>query len=738
MRVVEIHTAPELERLRPEWEALLAESASDTIFVTWEWMTAWWGAYGVPGELRIAACYDDSGVLRGIAPLRETTLTGYGQSVRALQFVGYAPGDCDSDYLDLIVARGCEQAVMDALRSHLAEQIRGGTLLRLHEIPETSPNLAALDGLASAMSLERTESLVDCSTVRLPAKWEDYLAMLRPRFRTKVRSVLRNLESREDVGFRFCQSMEDVERLLPVLYDLHERRWGAEGKPGVFGDPRKRDFYRAISALLLERGWLRFSWLEWRGRVLACQYGFAYQGVYFQLQEGYEPDSEHWNVGVGLRAWTIRQFLQEGLREYDFMAGTGRHKSDWGSEIKQNRRILLARVTPGNVLFFRGPQWEAEARRTLRTVLPEKAVRSLRGSAPAGHAGGDGWVRRTAARCYVNSPAPAVVRSLRNRYQVALQANGRLPKLSWRKRSQGAARIFYYHRVNDDRDPYFDAISTEHFEIHMRYLARNYRVVSLAEAYRYLEGGESTETVVAVTFDDGYRDNFECAYPILRRYGLPATIFLTTGHLDSGEPLWFEQLAEAIKNTTREHIDLEIDIPRRYWLRTIEEKLASNGRIFSLLRGFDDTSRRTWFAEILGLLGATGKSERRGKMLAWDQVRTMNANGIDFGGHTVTHPFLSKLTPQQAEWEVSECKRRIEEETQKPAGFFAYPNGREEDFAKSNKELLRKAGYRGAVTTIWGMNYRSTDRMELRRGGPWENSPEMFALKLDWYQLANQ
>jgi peptidoglycan/xylan/chitin deacetylase (PgdA/CDA1 family) len=116
----------------------------------------------------------------------------------------------------------------------------------------------------------------------------------------------------------------------------------------------------------------------------------------------------------------------------------------------------------------------------------------------------------------------------------------------------------------------------------------------------------------------------------------------------------------------------------------------------------------------------------------------MKASGIEFGGHTVTHPFLSKLTAEQAAWEVSECKRRIEEEMQAPVGFFAYPNGREEDFAASNKKILRDAGYRGAVTTIWGMNYRSTDPMELRRGGPWENHPGLFALKLDWYQLANQ
>jgi peptidoglycan/xylan/chitin deacetylase (PgdA/CDA1 family) len=115
----------------------------------------------------------------------------------------------------------------------------------------------------------------------------------------------------------------------------------------------------------------------------------------------------------------------------------------------------------------------------------------------------------------------------------------------------------------------------------------------------------------------------------------------------------------------------------------------------------------------------------------------MKAHGIDFGGHTVTHPFLSRMTREHMAWEVAECKRRIEEELQLPADYFAYPNGREEDFGEWNKEVLLSAGYRAAVTTKWGMNYRSTDRMELRRGGPWEDSRALFAYKLDWYQLVN-
>ena len=115
----------------------------------------------------------------------------------------------------------------------------------------------------------------------------------------------------------------------------------------------------------------------------------------------------------------------------------------------------------------------------------------------------------------------------------------------------------------------------------------------------------------------------------------------------------------------------------------------------------------------------------------------MKCHGIDFGGHTVTHPFISKLSGDQVFWEAAECKRRIEGELQLPVDHFAYPNGREEDFGSWNKDVIRKAGYCAAVTTMWGMNYASTDPMELRRGGPWESTLDLFAYKLDWYQLVN-
>lgn len=745
MKVVEIRREAELEQLRSVWDQLLTTSASSNIFVTWEWARAWWSSYGTPGQLRILLAYDDAGVLRGIAPLRSKTLTRYWRTAPALAFIG--DGSNDSDYLDFVISSGYEKDVLRAFWEHWKEDLRRGTVLQLNEIPEASPNLAQIQSLIVTEKLLVTDTEVRCATVHLPKTWEQYLGMLRPRFRTKVRSVLRNLESRPEVRFGFCQNAAELDRLLPTLFELHAKRWAQEGMPGVFGWQQKREFYFALSTLLLDRQWLRCSWLEWNGTILACQYGFAYGGTYFHLQEGYEPASEHWNVGIGLRAWSIREFLKEGLREYDFLSGVGRHKTDWGGILKSSRQLLLASPNLGNTLFSKGPEWSARVRDAIKPLVPEKILalrRSLRGNGavpaddgndPSTDPSPANRFTNLAAQCYFRLGVPTLVRPLRKQYQVSFST--RWPNIRWSRRTQPCARIFYFHRINDDADPFFPAMSTSLFEEEMRILAKYYKVVSLRELMCHLQDGPADDPVVAITFDDGYQDNYLNAFPILQKFGLPATIFLTTGGLDSRDPLWFEQLALALKTTKQDFVDLEIDVPRRFWTRTEAERLRSLDRIFALLRTLSDVERRRFLAEACQRLGFNSHGERKDKMLTWDQVRLMHATRIDFGGHTVTHPFLSRLTSEQAIWEVSECKRRIEHELQARVDYFAYPNGREVDFGEWNKNLLREAGYRAAVSTIWGMNYASTDPMELRRGGPWEPDPAVFTYKLDWYQLSN-
>jgi peptidoglycan/xylan/chitin deacetylase (PgdA/CDA1 family)/CelD/BcsL family acetyltransferase involved in cellulose biosynthesis len=737
MRVTEVRDPSEWQRLEPRWNRLLEASGAATTFLTWEWLTAWWTAYGREGDLRILVASDEEGLIRGIAPLRRDSVRRFGCTFEVLGFVG--DGSNDSDYLDFIVERGFEDEVVRAWAGHLAGAFDRGVMLRLNEIPAASANVAALRALSRTPVL--AEQAIECSTLSLPSGWNEYLGTLRPRFRTKIRSVLRNLESRPEVRFGFCETAPDLGRLLPTLFELHTRRWKHDGQPGVFGWDEKRRFYAELSPLLLDRGALRLSWLEWNGRLLACQYGFVHGTTYFHLQEGYEPASEHWNIGIGLRAWSIRTLLGAGIREYDFLAGVGRHKMDWGAGVKQSLRLVVGLPTYANLLYCRGPEWLQRTKDSVKEFVPQKVLarrdanarRPVVADPPSEHHGG---ARRAAALGYSRLGGPAVSRLIRRRFEASVSDDGRVVRSSWRRRRQPSARILYYHRVNDDRDLFFPATPLAAFDGQMRHIARHYKVVSLRALIDHLANG-SAEPVVAITFDDGYRDNCENAFPILQRYGLPATIFLATGSLDSREPLWFEKLAATLKATTQEFVDVELDVPRRFWLRTDDERLRANGELFSLLRRLPEGDRAERLAHVLCALGSPSGAVRPDAMLTWDQVRHMKRHGIDFGGHTVTHPYLSRLPPDRVDWELVECRRRIEAELQSEVLHFAYPNGRAEDFAAANKDALRRAGYEAAVTTLWGMNYPTTDRLELRRGGAWEEDDALFAYKMDWYQLVN-
>lgn len=745
MRISEVRDEATFESLRQEWNALLGQSAADTIFLTHEWISDWWKAYGTSGELRILLARDERGELLGIAPLRRRTGHRFGITRPVLAFAG--DGSADSDYLDFIIRRGSEARVMKAFLDELRPSLEGGTVLEVNGTPASSPAYELLHRFGEGAGMTMAETDIPCGTVLLPNTWDEYLKSLSPRFRTKIRSVMRSLTAEKAVEFELCTRPEQLNEYLPALYDLHTRRWARMAKPGVFGGNDKRRFYEAVSRTMMDRGWLFFSALRFRGKLLACQYGLLYGRTYLQLQEGYEPDSEHWNPGVGLRAWSIQQLIAAGITEYDFLAGVGRHKSDWGASVKSSRMSVIARENLSGSLYCRGPEWIVTARQTIKRATPDKWLQArdarqekdrIAGwlhlhQAPSQDAGVPEWVRSVAASLYYHSPALSIAPSLRDRYVFRTT-----PQLRLERRSRPTLRIVYYHRINDENDPFLPSMPVGKFEEHIRFLAKHYRILSVREALHRLDNGGPPEPAVAVTFDDGYGDNYTFALPVLERYGVPATVFLTTGSLDLREPMWFEVLSVALKKSPKEHVDLELAVPRRFPLRTQADRLAANDAIFAWLRTLPDSERRLQLEDILRRLNAPPAPELSGRMLTWDQVRDMQTRGIDFGGHTVTHPFVSRLTRERAISEIGDCKQRIEDELQQRVEHFAYPSGRELDFQPWNKRIVAEAGYKAAVSTIWGVNDPGVDRMELRRGQPWEDRVSLFAAKLDWYQLRDE
>src|ERR1039458_5342241 len=233
MKIAEIRDTGGLEALRPEWNVLLSKSASNTVFLTWEWISAWWSNYGEPGGLRIVTARDERDELVAIAPMRLRAEQRYKQRVPMLSFIG--DGSNDSDYLDFIAVRGREEEAVNAFHDHFAGSLRPGSVLALRTVPETSTFLPTLKRAAHKAGHSWQETEFPCSIVALPYTWDEYLRLPKPHFRTKIRSVLRNLESRPEVSFGFCRTGEQLEAMLPILFDLHTRRWAEDGEPGVFG-----------------------------------------------------------------------------------------------------------------------------------------------------------------------------------------------------------------------------------------------------------------------------------------------------------------------------------------------------------------------------------------------------------------------------------------------------------------------------------------------------------------------
>ncbi|HEY5725233.1 MAG TPA: polysaccharide deacetylase family protein [Methylomirabilota bacterium] len=318
-----------------------------------------------------------------------------------------------------------------------------------------------------------------------------------------------------------------------------------------------------------------------------------------------------------------------------------------------------------------------------------------------------------------------------------LYGAGLTTPLTWaagRAHREPAFQILTYHRVNDDADPFFSALPTGVFEQQMTHVARTYRILPLTELVEQLRRGGLPRNALAITFDDGYRDNLTHAAPILARLGLPATIFLATGFIGTAEVPWFDRLAQGFKKSRHDRLHTpwgeELDLSAE------PARLRAMARTLDRFKRLPDEERRRDLDAILGALEVTEQRCFKNLMLSWDDVHALSGLGWHVGAHTVNHPILSRVSPQRAWTEILGARTMIESACGASPRAFAYPNGGAEDYTETVKQLVREAGFTCAVTTRFGLNTPTTNPWELRRGGPWEHHLPTFALKLAWYRLA--
>jgi len=306
-----------------------------------------------------------------------------------------------------------------------------------------------------------------------------------------------------------------------------------------------------------------------------------------------------------------------------------------------------------------------------------------------------------------------------------------------KKRISPTVQILGYHRVNDEYDPFFPATPVQSFRQQMQFLAERYRVVSLTEAVERLRAKDVPANAVVVTFDDGYRDNYLNAFPIMKELSIPATVFLATGAIGSGEKLWHDRVFAAFRRTNEPVLVGNGSPPTRYPLLTIQARLKAQQDVLECLWRLSDGERDEYLTQLEKQLKVSPEPDGRSTMLTWNEVRLMHDGGVSFGAHTVTHPILSRLSVDKVREEVLQSKRAIEANLPTAVSAFAYPVGRSQDFNETTKAIIREAGYACAVTTIQGGNGPDTDLFALRRATPWDQDIKRFGLRLAFYKWAS-
>jgi peptidoglycan/xylan/chitin deacetylase (PgdA/CDA1 family) len=297
-------------------------------------------------------------------------------------------------------------------------------------------------------------------------------------------------------------------------------------------------------------------------------------------------------------------------------------------------------------------------------------------------------------------------------------------------RPRARVPILILHRVNDEGDPFMPSLPTAVFAARMAHIARHYRVLTVEELAERLQEGRVPRNALALTFDDGYRDNLTHAAPILKRLGLSATVFLVTGHIDAPQALWFDRLAMAFKTAAARRVALGDG--RLLSLGTVGERLTGLDVALAHLKRVSDEERSASVERLIAALHPNFERPKR-LMLSWDEVDTLRRLGFSIGAHTVTHPILSRLSSDRAWDEIHGSKAAIEKALGDPVRAFAYPNGGPNDYNETVTCLVRDAGFTCALTTRRGLNDTNTPVLELRRGGPWEHHLPTFALKLAYY-----
>jgi peptidoglycan/xylan/chitin deacetylase (PgdA/CDA1 family) len=302
------------------------------------------------------------------------------------------------------------------------------------------------------------------------------------------------------------------------------------------------------------------------------------------------------------------------------------------------------------------------------------------------------------------------------------------------------ALILMYHRVAEaDSDPWSLCVSPQHFAEHLEVISKYRNPISLRELTSKLDNNRSLDRAIAITFDDGYADNLYNAKPVLEKYHIPATVFVTTGSIDRKHEFWWDeldrlllqpgtlpQLFQFIINeksycwnlATSAHYTTTDALQYRHWRMEIPIDPTPRHTLYRFLyqqlQFLPDRERKQILESIRVYIKIEPLVRTTHRTLNQLELLTLELGGaIEIGAHTVTHPFLAQMTLAEQQQEVQQSKDALEEILGHEVISFSYPNG---SYALETISIVRQIGFNCACSSISNkINPRNTNNCLLPR-----------------------
>jgi peptidoglycan/xylan/chitin deacetylase (PgdA/CDA1 family) len=282
--------------------------------------------------------------------------------------------------------------------------------------------------------------------------------------------------------------------------------------------------------------------------------------------------------------------------------------------------------------------------------------------------------------------------------------------------------VLFYHSVMDDPSPYQSSLgeivhSTQVFRQQMESLARHYNPVTLSDVLDFLrDGRDLPPRPVVVTFDDGYKDNLEVAAPVMNRLGVPGVFYITVDCIDNQRLPWPARLRFAIYTTTKHSLACESLL---FTLGSAEQRTEAFLKLSDLCAPLSGQVQEEFVRAVESQLEVDSSRIEARLLMTWDEIRKLAGSGHEIGSHTMTHPNIAYVAESEMQVELTQSKRRLEQELKQEIIHFAYPGpALRPNWNQRSREITKQVGYQTATTIEHGPVRKQDDPLTMKRIGP--------------------